>query len=153
MIKFDVTIMIEKPAEEVFRFVADGENSPLWNSAVRNVRKISEGPVNVGTRYSMVRELSGRSEENIYEVVEYEENKTLSIKIISGPTPFLYRYHFTQFGDGTRLSMNAEVDREGLVVVLGAKASIVPEFVLASFLKEGVLENLRTLKKLLESKT
>ena len=52
-----------------------------------------------------------------------------------------------------KLPMNAEVDREGLVEVLGAKASVVPEFVLAGFLKEGVLENLRTLKKLLESKT
>ena len=85
MIKFDVTIMIEKPAEEVFRFIAEGGNASLWNSAVRNVRKISEGPLSVGTRYSMVRELAGRSVENTYELVEYEENKALSIKIISGP--------------------------------------------------------------------
>jgi hypothetical protein len=48
MLKFDVDIVIEKPVEEVFRFVSDGENGSLWNSAVKDVRKISEGPVNVG---------------------------------------------------------------------------------------------------------
>jgi len=151
MIKFDVNITIEKPVEEVFWFVAEGENGSRWNSAVKKVRKISEGPVNVGTKYSMVRELPNGSVENTYEVVEYEENNTLSIKIISGPTPFLYRYRFAPSGNGTKLSMNAEVDKEGLVEILGAKARIAPEFVLAGFMKEGVIENLRTLKKLLES--
>ena len=151
MIKFDLTIMIEKPVEEVFRFVAEGENGSLWNSAVKKVRKISDRPVNAGARYSMVRDLPGGSVENTYEVVEYEENKTLSIKIISGPTPFLYRYRFAPSGTGTRLQMNAEVDKEGLVDILGTKARIAPEFVLAGFMKEGVIENLRTLKKLLES--
>ena len=83
MLKFDVNIMIEKPVEEVFRFVAEGENGSKWNSAVKSVRKITEGPVKVGTKYSMLRELPSGSVENTYEVIEYEENKKLSIKIIT----------------------------------------------------------------------
>jgi uncharacterized protein YndB with AHSA1/START domain len=151
VLKFNVDIVIEKPVEEVFRFVAKGENGSLWNSAVREVRKISEGPVNVGTKYSMIRQLPSGSVENTYEVVEYEENKKISITIISGPTPFLYRYSFKPVGNATELSLEAEVEKEGLVKVLGTKARIAPEFVLAGFVKRGVEENFQTLKSLLES--
>lgn len=152
MIKFDVNILIEKPVEEVFGFVAEGENGSKWNSAVKRVRKISDGPVNVGTKYSMTRQLPSGSVENIYEVVEYEENKKLSIKIVSGPTPFLYRYSFKPSDKGTELSLEAEAEKEGLIEVLGTKARIAPEFVLAGFVKRGVEDNFQTLKSLLESR-
>jgi hypothetical protein len=140
-LKFNVDIVIEKPIEEVFRFVAKGENGSLWNSAVKDVKKISEGPVNVGTKYRMMRELPSGRVEKTYQVVEYEENKNLSIKIISGPTPFLYRYSFKPAGYATELSLEAEVEKEGLVEVLGTKGRIAPEFVLARFVKRGVEEN------------
>jgi uncharacterized protein YndB with AHSA1/START domain len=153
MLKFNIDIMIEKPVEEVFRFVAKGENGSLWNSAVREVKKISEEPVNVGTKYSMIRQLPSGSVENVYEVIEYEENKKLSIKIISGPTPFLYRYSFKPVDHATELSLEAEAEKEGLVEVLGTKARIAPEFVLSGFVKRGVEENFQTLKSLLESRS
>ena len=151
MIKFEVSIVIEKPVEEVFGFIAKGENGSKWNSAVKSVRKISEGPVNVGTKYSMIRQLPSGSVENTYEVVEYEENKKLSIKIISGPTPFLYRYNFKSSGKSTELLLEAEAEKEGLIEVLGTKARIAPEFVLGGFVKRGVEENFQTLKSVLES--
>lgn len=151
MITFEVSVVIEKPLEQVFGFVAAGENGPKWNSAVKSVRKISEGPVNVGTKYSIIRQLPSGSAENTYEVVEYEENKKLSIKIISGPTPFLYRYSFTPSNKGTELSLKAEAEKEGLIEVLGTKARVAPEFVLRGFVKRGVEENFQTLKSLLES--
>lgn len=153
MLRFNVNIVIEKPVEEVFGFVAMGENGSLWNSAVREVKKISEGPVNVGTKYAMIRQLPGGSVENVYEVVEYDENKKLSIKIISGPTPFLYRYSFKPAGNATELSLEAEAEKEGLVEVLGTKARIAPEFVLAGFVKRGVEQNFQKLKSILESKS
>ena len=150
--KFNVDVVIEKPIEEVFTFVAKGENGSLWNSAVREVKKISEGPVDVGAKYTMTRQLPNGFVENTYEVVEYEENRKLSIKIISGPTPFLYRYSFKSVGNATKLSLEAEMEKEGLVEVLGTKARIAPEFVLSGFVKRGVEENFHTLKNLLESR-
>jgi uncharacterized protein YndB with AHSA1/START domain len=152
MLKFNVDIVIEKPVEEVFGFVVNGENGALWNSAVKDVKKISEGPVDVGTKYKMMRELPNGFVENTYEVVEYEENKKLSIKIISGPTPFLYQYIFKPIRNATKVSLEAEVEKEGLVEVLGTKVRIAPEFVLAGFVKRGVKENFQTLKSLLESR-
>ncbi|MGZ4941871.1 MAG: hypothetical protein ACXV5P_06165, partial [Halobacteriota archaeon] len=79
-------------------------------------------------------------------------NKKLSIKIISGPTPFLYRYSFKPSDEGTAISLTAEAEKEGLIEVLGIKARIAPEFVLSGFVKKGVEENFQTLKSLLESR-
>jgi len=152
MLKFNVDVVIEKPIEEVFSFVAKGENGSLWNSAVREVKKISEGPVAASAKYTMTRQLPNGFVENTYEVVEYEENRKLSIKIISGPTPFLYRYSFESAGNATKLSLEAEVEKEGLVEVLGTKARIAPEFVLSGLVKRGIEENFHTLKNLLESR-
>ncbi len=78
----------------------------------------------------MIRQLPSGNAENICEAVECEENKKPSVKIISGPTPFLYKYSFKPFGKGTASSRKAEAEKEGVVEVLGTKARIAPEFVL-----------------------
>ncbi len=99
----------------------------------------------------MLRELPSGKVENTYEIVEFEPNRKLSIKIISGPTPFFYRYTFEPSGRVTRLSLDAEVDKEGLVEVLGTKARIAPEFLLTRFFRGGVESNFKSLKRILET--
>jgi hypothetical protein len=97
----------------------------------------------------MLRELPSGKVENIYEIIEFESNKTLAIKTISGPTPFFYRYTFEPSEQGTRLSLDAEVDREGLVAVLGTKARIAPDVLLTRFVRGGVESNFKSLKSIL----
>jgi len=152
VIEFDAKETINLSADQVFAFVAKGENNSQWNLAVKSVTKISDEPVGKGSQYSMTRELPNGIAKNVYEIVEYEPNRLLTIKIISGPTPFVYRYEFESKDGATILSMKAKVDKEGVIDVLGTKAKIAPEFVLSGLLKKGVETNLKTLKNLLESK-
>ena len=44
-------IIIHRPVEVVFDFVADERNEPLYNPAMIQVEKISEGPIAAGTRF------------------------------------------------------------------------------------------------------
>ena len=151
LIEFEVKEIINRSVDQVFAFVAKGENNSKWNSAVTSVTKISDGPAKRGAQYAMTRKLPNGTAKNIYEIVDYEPNRTLTIKIISGPTPFTYRYEFKPVDDATELSMKAQVDKEGVVEVLGLKARIAPELVLSGLLKKGVETNFQTLKKILES--
>jgi Polyketide cyclase / dehydrase and lipid transport len=41
---FENTVTIERPAEDVFAFLADFENVPTWNYAVEETTKTSPGP-------------------------------------------------------------------------------------------------------------
>jgi uncharacterized protein YndB with AHSA1/START domain len=44
---------IARPAGEVFDFASDHMREPEWNPAMRNVRKLTDGPVGLGTQYEM----------------------------------------------------------------------------------------------------
>jgi hypothetical protein len=151
MITFDVSISIHKPVRQVFDYVANGEHGSAWNSAVREVSALTPGPVQKGSRYRMVRDLPGGRVENVYEVIEYLPNHSLSIRIISGPTPFTYRYVFSEGESITRIDLHAEIDTEGLYDLLGARARLMPRVILTRLVKKGVKKNLETLRNLLES--
>jgi uncharacterized protein YndB with AHSA1/START domain len=51
MAKIERQIEIRRPAEAVFDFLADGENEMRWRVDIRESRKVSDGPVGVGTTY------------------------------------------------------------------------------------------------------
>jgi hypothetical protein len=48
---FENTVVIRRPIEEVFAFPSHFENVPSRNYAIIETRKVSEGPVGVGTIY------------------------------------------------------------------------------------------------------
>ena len=144
MVRFTVDVVIDRRIEDVFAFVAQGENASLWNSAVRAVRKTSEGLDGVGAEYQMSRQLPQGPVENTIRVIEYEQNKRYAIQTISGPTPFTYRYDFEPRGNRTRISLLGEGKLGGVADLLSPIASVA--------VKRGVEENLAALKSLLESR-
>ncbi len=44
-------VMIARQPQEVFDFVANGENEPRYNTHMRVAKKITEGPIGVGTSF------------------------------------------------------------------------------------------------------
>jgi hypothetical protein len=51
MVEVQGEIVIDRPPEEVFDFVADEENEPQYNPQMRLARKMTEGPIGVGTSF------------------------------------------------------------------------------------------------------
>ena len=51
-------IVINRTPQEVFEFVAHAENEPRFNSKMRDAKKITEGPIGVGTSFRQ--EIMGR---------------------------------------------------------------------------------------------
>jgi uncharacterized protein YndB with AHSA1/START domain len=145
MVRFKAEVVIKRPIEDVFAFVARAENAPRWNSAVRQVKKLSEGPIGVGSEYWMSRQLPRGPVENTFQVVEYEPIRKYAIQTTSGPTPFLYRYEFERQGDGTRMVLSAEGELGGAAAWFSPIAS--------AFVKRGAEANLKTLKDILESRS
>jgi hypothetical protein len=72
------TITIDRPPATVFAYLADLEHLPRWNYAIHETRKITSGPVNVGSRYRQTRTVPARSEEFL-EVTEFERDRRLAI--------------------------------------------------------------------------
>ena len=51
MVRIEGEIVIDRPVEEVFDFVADERNEPRFNPQMRRAEKISDGPIGRGTRF------------------------------------------------------------------------------------------------------
>jgi hypothetical protein len=134
MIRFVTAIEIPRPREAVSEFVADPVRLPTWNSAVESVRAVG------GNRYAMRRTLPSGPAENALEVAPAPPH-ALTLRTLSGPTPFAYRYSFEPSASGTRVVLHAEVELNGTGPLLGPLA--------AHAVKRGVDANLRTLRNIL----
>jgi uncharacterized membrane protein len=53
-------IAIQRPAGEVFDYIADFENNPHWQDGMTSGRWTSEGPLAVGSTYEQVASFLGR---------------------------------------------------------------------------------------------
>lgn len=139
MITFKNTIVIDRPVDEVFEFIADFENVPKWNYYVRKVTRTTPDRTGVGTTYHQVR----ISDVQDYRVVGYEPNKKVVIKTIPPSKPaFEMRFTFESTGGGTRIIDEWELET-GRPQIL--------ERLAAGRVKGAVKENLQKLKELLET--
>ena len=71
MAKFESSIVINRPVEEVFALLSNQENNPKWQAESLEVKKTSDGPIGVGTTFHSVGQFLGRRVEGEYEVTEY----------------------------------------------------------------------------------
>ena len=143
MMEFSNTITIERSPHDVFVFVSDLENVPKWNHAIVETRKISDGPVRVGTTYRQVRSLPSRSEETL-QVTQLEPDRRFAVHGGLGPFEGALTYEFEEISWITRLTNKADLQARGI------KKLAAP--IVAGRVREAVAANLQTLKRLLEGK-
>jgi uncharacterized membrane protein len=104
------SVVINRPLEEVFSFVADGETAMKWRPGVLDVKHLSgEG---VGAVYRQgVKGPGGRRIAADYEVTALEPNRRIAFKAIAGPVRPSGEYRFEASDGGTKVSfaLNAEL--------------------------------------------
>ena len=115
MIKNEKSIIIQRPIEEVFAFVSDLQNATQWQSGVLEVRRVTEGPLGIGTQFAFVRKFMGRKMEAISEFVAYEPNSKVVFKNNSGPMDFENSYLFEATDEDTRLTSILEMQPKGFI--------------------------------------
>jgi len=139
VIEFESEIRIERPAADVFSFVADQENNPKWNYFVTHVRKTSTGPLGPGTTFHQTR----KSDEQNLRMVAFEPDKSITVETIPPSKPEVIRTITFQDDDGaTTLVDHWKLDsgHPGFLQRLAGGR-----------VKSAVRENLTKLKELLES--
>jgi carbon monoxide dehydrogenase subunit G len=141
MASFENTVTIRRPVGEVFAFLADFENVPAWNHAISETRKVSPGPVGVGTVYRQIRSVPRRSEEGL-EVTVLEPASRLEVQGELGPFRARLRYALEPAAGGTRLTNAVELRASGLLSMVAPLAT--------ARVKRAVAANLDTLRQLLE---
>ena len=109
MFQVQVSIVINRPLEEVFAFLSDLENNLKWRSGMIEAKKTSAGPIGVGTTYRMINNFFGRQVEGEAVVTEYEPNRKYATMNKSG-LPIKTQRTFEPVEGGTRVTFSVETE-------------------------------------------
>ena len=71
--KFEATIVIDRPIEEVFAFLADGENDKKFSPRVQEIAKATDGPPGLGTIYKSTVKDAGMTTKREFELTEFQQ--------------------------------------------------------------------------------
>jgi uncharacterized protein YndB with AHSA1/START domain len=143
MISVEKSIVIDRPAKDVFAYVTDQTNAPRWQRGLVEVRRTTDGPIGVGTRHTFVRTLMGRRMDGSNEYTRYEPNNLVAFKATSGGWPLQASYAVEPARrDRARLTSRIEMRPSGLLRLA--------EPLMAAGLRRDMEANLGALKSLLE---
>lgn len=114
MARAEHTLVIGRPADEVFEFLTDFSNVPSWQSGSIDVQE-PEGSLTVGTTYVQVLKFLGKRIKTTLEVTEFEPGRRFALKALSGPVPFEVRHTLEPADgqEGTRLRVELEGEPGG----------------------------------------
>ena len=73
-------LVINRPVDEVFDFVADERNEPRYNPRIRRAEKLSPGPIGRGTRFRAEAVSLGRTVGMTSEYTAYEQANWAGLK-------------------------------------------------------------------------
>jgi uncharacterized protein YndB with AHSA1/START domain len=69
---FRATVVIDRPIEDVFAFLADGENDPKFSPRVLEIAKTTDGPPAAGTVYASTVKDAGIKTRREFRLTEFE---------------------------------------------------------------------------------
>ncbi len=113
MTTFEHSVVIRRPVEEVWDYVIDPANDPVWQGAVIEVRS-SHPQLEVGSTIDEVSMFLGRRFEITWVVTEHEPPHYSAVTLAKGPVPMQGSYRFDPVEGGTRFTMKGETEAHGL---------------------------------------
>ena len=114
--RFEATVVIDRPIEEVFAFLADGENDPKFSPRVLEIAKTTAGPPGVGTVYASTVKDAGVKTKREFKLTEFEPPTRirwteLSKNLVTAPEG---GYDLAREGGGTRVTIHNVLQGHGL---------------------------------------
>ena len=111
MVKVQASTLIARPAEDIFDFIAVDffNNYKRWSPQVVSLRRISEGPVGLGTTVRQVRIDMGHRTESTFRVSAFDTGRRVDFKGVSDP--YLISYRVNGLAEKTQLTFTFELSR------------------------------------------
>jgi uncharacterized protein YndB with AHSA1/START domain len=143
VIDVSVSTTINRPVEDVFRFVEDGNNMPRWDPDLIKATKTSEGPMAVGTTFHLdIKPFMGETE-GTGSVIAYEPNKLIELEWDMGKLKPHVHHIFTYDGASTTFTRRIQMDPSGVLRLI--------QPIMRLMIRKRNVQHLATLKRLIET--
>jgi carbon monoxide dehydrogenase subunit G len=122
--RFEGTAHIDRPIEEVFAFLADGQNDRKFSPRVQEITKTTDGPPGVGTIYVSTVKDAGMTTKREFKLTEFEAPSKIRWTELSKNlvTASNGGYDLVADGAGTRLTIFNELEGHGIGKLLAPLA-------------------------------
>ena len=146
MIRVTAAVEIDRPADDVFDFLSNFENNPLWQGGMLEARFTSDPPLREGSTYEQVATFLKRRIVSTFEVVGYDAGRFISIATMNSSFPIRVTRRVEVLGDAkTRVPAEIEGDPGWYFLI----ASPLLRFVV----QRSVNKDYANLKRILESQS
>lgn len=105
-VRIGTSLTIDRPVDEVFDFVADARNVLKWLPVAVERRKLTDGPIGLGTRFEGTDRIGRRTVTHTQEIVGFEPGRSVTTHI-SEPWNGDYEIRLEPADEGTRLTIKA----------------------------------------------
>ena len=143
MTKFEHTVVINRPVEEVWAYLMDAGNDPVWQRPILEVRHGAGETLEVGSTVTEVAQFLGRRFELSFVVTELQPPYRSAVQATPGPVRLSGTYELAEVQEGTRFTMTAVVEGHGFFKIAE------PAF--ARMVRRDGVSTAETLKDVLEN--
>ena len=110
MLTVDESIVINRPRSEVWDFMIEPENVPVYSSNVIEYELVEGEKDKVGRRCKGAVKVAGRRLELTDEMVELEEGRRAKLVSEDATVPYSLEFTYEDEGEGTKLIWHQEVE-------------------------------------------
>ena len=143
MVRVEHVVEIARPPADVFAFLTDPSNLPLWQESCVAARSEDGEPISPGTQIAEQRRFLGREARTLMKVVELEPNLVYELESVEAPFPLTVRHELEESSVGTRVRVVAEAE-PGRLLRLASR-------MIDRTVREATRKDFAKLKALLES--
>lgn len=122
--RFGATVVIDRPIDQVFAFLADGENDPKFSARVLEMAKKTDGPPGVGTVYASTVKDAGMKTKREFKLTEFEAPSKIrwaesSKNLVTAPEG---GYDLAPAGEGTSVTFFNVLEGHGFGALIAGLA-------------------------------
>ncbi len=112
--KIEEQITVARPPAEAFDYVSEFANTAEWDPGIAESRKLTDGPIRVGTEYDVVALFRGKRQAFRYRVTELEPGRRVVLAGESDQATSVDVIAVEPDGAGSRILYSAEIKLKGL---------------------------------------
>jgi uncharacterized protein YndB with AHSA1/START domain len=138
---FEASVVVDRPIEEVFDFLVDGENDKKFSARVLEIEKKTDGPIRAGTVYASTVKDAGIKTQREFELDLVERPTRIRWRELSSAPVVVPEggYDLVTEGTGTRATLFNELEGQGF-------GKLIKGFALRSARKsaDGMVRSIKT---------
>lgn len=142
-IEISSSVAVDVPPAVAWDVIADFSRNPEWQRGMKSARWVTEPPLAVGSRYVQLAGFLGRDIRSLFEVIELDPGKRVTIDTVEGTFPIAVTRSVTAAGGGCLVSAEVRGDAGRLFRLVSP--------LLRAMVKRSVDGDYERLKRLLEA--